>query len=203
MRPIPPLKAAQYKVQFDCTRAPPPLQELFQDLFDGPQGMASSVSPRKTGVKTRRCGSLEKLKLAQKVRVHDPHPLTEELDEPRRRRSFSTIKKHLPHFRPPSSQVQAAQTANILSIQYLGGSNAGVTILVSKSAGRIAVQSQEFGALYLVCIELCERLQHRHCNVSFQDSLPLHDFFSVVDDHFSVRRHLDALRQDLADRTQQ
>ncbi len=100
---------------------------------------------------------------------------------------------------PPGAQ----SSSNILSLQYLAGTNFSVTILVSKSAGRICVQSAEFGALYLICNELCERLSHHHCDVSFQDSLPLHDYFSVLDDHFSVRKHLEVLRKDLADRTHQ
>ena len=42
-----------------------------------------------------------------------------------------------------------------------------------------------------------------YCAISFQDSLPLHDYFAVVDDHFDVRRHLIAMQGDMADRAQQ
>ncbi len=37
VRPIPPIKSANYKIQFDCTRAPPPLTEVFSDIFEQPQ----------------------------------------------------------------------------------------------------------------------------------------------------------------------
>ncbi|CAD7957625.1 unnamed protein product [Amoebophrya sp. A120] len=145
VKPIPPIKTATYKIQFDCSRTPPPLTEVFSDLFE-PGSLTAMV---------------------------------------------------------PVSGLNPATSSNILSLQYLAGTNFTVTILVSKSAGRISVQSGEFGALFLICHTLCERLSHHRCDVSFQDSLPLHDYFSVLDDHFSVRRHLASLRTELADRTKQ
>jgi len=40
-------------------------------------------------------------------------------------------------------------------------------------------------------------------SISYQDSLPLHDYFALMDDHFTFRKHLEELRSDLTDRTQQ
>merc|ERR1711972_361981 len=39
--------------------------------------------------------------------------------------------------------------------------------------------------------------------IAYQDSLLLHDYFTLMDDHFALRKHLEELRSDLADRTQQ
>merc|ERR1712048_526167 len=38
---------------------------------------------------------------------------------------------------------------------------------------------------------------------TYQDSLPLHDYFALMDDHFALRKHREELRSDLADRTMQ
>eukprot|EP00434_Breviolum_minutum_P020723 symbB.v1.2.018276.t1/scaffold1453.1/size117824/6 len=124
--------------------------------------------------------------------------------------------------------------SNLLSIQYVSGTEA--TVLVLKSSGRFCVQATEFAALWVLTQELCHRLQEYfgpggegleffggsscHCLnhndgvpgaaegeepffITFQDSLPLHDYFALIDDHFELRRNLDELRKDLADRTQQ
>lgn len=39
--------------------------------------------------------------------------------------------------------------------------------------------------------------------LQYQDSLPLHDYFALMDDHFALRKHLEEVRVDLGDRTQQ
>eukprot|EP00746_Dinoflagellata_sp_MGD_P022428 gnl/MRDRNA2_/MRDRNA2_152475_c0_seq1.p1 gnl/MRDRNA2_/MRDRNA2_152475_c0~~gnl/MRDRNA2_/MRDRNA2_152475_c0_seq1.p1 ORF type:complete len:868 (-),score=140.42 gnl/MRDRNA2_/MRDRNA2_152475_c0_seq1:11-2614(-) len=104
---------------------------------------------------------------------------------------------------------------NLLSLQYVAGTEA--TLVVSKSAGRFCVQASEFASLWILCQELCARLhEYFEANddqdqsgrmepfmISYQDSLPLHDYFALMDDHFALRRHLEELRSDLADRTQQ
>ncbi|CAJ1431415.1 unnamed protein product [Effrenium voratum] len=104
--------------------------------------------------------------------------------------------------------------SNLLSVQYVSGTEA--TVVVLKSSGRFCVQATEFAALWVLTEELCTRL-HEYFGpggegyaegeepffITFQDSLPLHDYFALIDDHFELRRHLDELRKDLADRTQQ
>lgn len=116
-----------------------------------------------------------------------------------------------PHVSPSLSQGMS----NLLSIQYVSGTEA--TVLVLKSSGRFCVQATEFAALWVLTEELCQRLQdyfgpggegavpegEEPFFITFQDSLPLHDYFALIDDHFELRRHLDELRKDLADRTQQ
>jgi len=106
-------------------------------------------------------------------------------------------------------------TSNLLSIQYVSGTEA--TVLVLKSSGRFCVQASEFAALWVLTQELCKRLTEyfgpggegepspgeEPFAISFQDSLPLHDYFALIDDHFELRRHLEELRNDLTDRTHQ
>jgi len=103
---------------------------------------------------------------------------------------------------------------NQLSVQYISGTEA--TVQLSKSARRFCVQASEFASLWVLSRELCLRLteyfeqQDRQGSgeeepfaITYQDSLPLHDYFALVDDHFALRKHLEELRSDLADRTQQ
>jgi len=111
----------------------------------------------------------------------------------------------------PSSFSQGMQ--NLLSVQYISGTEA--TVLVSKSACRFCVQASEFASLWVLAQELSLRLQEYFeaqeqgqpvedpFAISYQDSLPLHDYFALMDDHFTFRKHVEELRTDLADRTQQ
>lgn len=99
--------------------------------------------------------------------------------------------------------------SNLLSVQYVSGTEA--TIQISKSACRCIVQASEFASMWIVAQELCLRLMEHFQSegdqepftISYQDSLPLHDYFALMDDHFALRKHLEELRNDLADRTQQ
>lgn len=108
-------------------------------------------------------------------------------------------------FLAPFSQV----IANILSVQYISGAQA--TVNVSKHSNRFSVQASEFAALWVLTQELQLRLNRQFdghdgrepFSISFQDSLPLHDYFGLVDDHFELRKHLVELRGELANRTQQ
>eukprot|EP00397_Hematodinium_sp_SG-2012_P011945 GEMP01012097.1.p1 GENE.GEMP01012097.1~~GEMP01012097.1.p1 ORF type:complete len:826 (+),score=167.44 GEMP01012097.1:49-2526(+) len=99
---------------------------------------------------------------------------------------------------------QVSATANILSVQYLSG-NTPVTVLFLKSAQRLSIQGGEFSSLWLLCDELKLRLQafNEKVVLTFQDSLPLQDFFSLVDDNFTLRRHIEILKRDLEDRMAQ
>jgi hypothetical protein len=79
-----------------------------------------------------------------------------------------------------SQAVMSAEGgSSVLSLQMRSATNLDVTILVSKSAGRVCVQSSEFGGLFLVCNEVVKRLRKAHIDIQFQESLPLHDYFSV------------------------
>jgi len=108
------------------------------------------------------------------------------------------------------------QVSTLLTVQYVSGTEA--TVLVSKNACRFCVQASEFASLWVLSQELCQGLteyfeqqeagqrrgaQEEPFIISYQDSLPLHDYFALMDDHFALRKHLEELRTDLADRTQQ
>jgi Bardet-Biedl syndrome 9 protein len=110
----------------------------------------------------------------------------------------------------PSSFGQGM--SNLVSVQYVSGTEA--TVLVSKQACRFTVQASEFASLWVLTQELSLRLAQFYetqengqsddpFTISYQDSLPLHDYFALMDDHFTFRKHLEELRADLADRTQQ
>jgi len=104
----------------------------------------------------------------------------------------------------PNVFPQVSSTANIMSIQYIAGKSP-VTVLYSKSAARISVQGTEFTSLWILCDELKRRLKAMDSSVvlAFQDSLPLQDYFSLVDDHFTLLKHLEMLRKDMEDRMHQ
>mmetsp|Transcript_91337 Transcript_91337/g.263614 ORF Transcript_91337/g.263614 Transcript_91337/m.263614 type:complete len:862 (+) Transcript_91337:104-2689(+) len=147
---IQPMKSAAFKIQLDCNRQPPPLQELFGGL------------------------------LAQ----------------------------------PHVSESFGKQMTTLLSVQYVSGTEA--TVAVTKSQCKLCVQASEFASLWVLTQELCLRLAEyfemvdaqggapqEPFQITYQDSLPLHDYFQLMDDHFALRKHLEELRADLADRTQQ
>jgi Bardet-Biedl syndrome 9 protein len=109
-----------------------------------------------------------------------------------------------PHV-PPSV---AQSLTNTLSIQYFAGGEA--TVQFAKSMGRFWVQSSEFASLWPLSQEVCEKFTLFFTDevndpqvLSYQDSLPLHDYFSLLDDHFGLRTHLQTLGTDLADRARQ
>mmetsp|Transcript_47987 Transcript_47987/g.121864 ORF Transcript_47987/g.121864 Transcript_47987/m.121864 type:complete len:863 (+) Transcript_47987:26-2614(+) len=112
---------------------------------------------------------------------------------------------------PHVSASFGQQMTSLLSVQYVSGTEA--TVLVSKNACRFVVQSSEFASLWVLTQELCFRLHEYFAGqqgageepfmIAYQDSLPLHDFFALMDDHFALRKHLEELRSDLCDRTQQ
>lgn len=69
-------------------------------------------------------------------------------------------------------------------------------------AGRYRLQSSSFEALWLIAEELCRRLQVYFAGdtgdgpfeVKFEETLPLQDFFMLIDAHFNVRLALLAPR---------
>jgi Bardet-Biedl syndrome 9 protein len=111
----------------------------------------------------------------------------------------------------PSSFGQGM--SNLLSVQYVSGTEA--TVMVHKNAQKFELKASEFASLWLLTQELNLRLteyfetheqgqaQDDPFIITYQDSLPLHDYFALMDEHFNYRKQLEELRADLADRTQQ
>jgi len=102
---------------------------------------------------------------------------------------------------------------NVLTFQYFSGHD--VTILVSKSAGRYRLQSGTFEALWLVVTELHNRLTEYFTSaggkgggegpfsITFTETLPLQDFFNLIDAHFQTRQELKKIGEELASRAHQ
>mmetsp|Transcript_45793 Transcript_45793/g.143249 ORF Transcript_45793/g.143249 Transcript_45793/m.143249 type:complete len:891 (-) Transcript_45793:279-2951(-) len=108
------------------------------------------------------------------------------------------------------SSVAGTAGGSVLSFAYRGGAIGGApltaTVLVSKNAGKYRVQSASLPALWLVSEQLVRRLQsHFEGSValSYGEQLPLHDFFSQIDEHFACRVELRQLRSEMNDAAQQ
>jgi len=108
---------------------------------------------------------------------------------------------------------QRSAANNVLTFQYFSGQD--VTILVSKSAGRYRLQSGCFEALWLVAAELFRRLTAYFDSagasskgegpfaVTFTETLPLQDFFNLIDEHFAARQKFSEIATKLAQRAHQ
>ncbi|GAX83403.1 hypothetical protein CEUSTIGMA_g10828.t1 [Chlamydomonas eustigma] len=103
--------------------------------------------------------------------------------------------------------------ANVLSFLYYSGHNC--TILVSKQGGKYRLQSDRLEAIWLTLHELQKRLHAYYVaaddgalpsdgegplRITFEDALPMDDFFEVVDHHFEIRLRAGDLRKKLEDR---
>lgn len=78
------------------------------------------------------------------------------------------------------------------------------TLLVSKDGLKVRFQSQDYSALQPVVSETCNRLQNKwSCNITFQDKLPIPEFFEAIDEHFALRFEIKSSLKTLEDRTYQ
>jgi len=102
-------------------------------------------------------------------------------------------------------------TTNVVSFKYYTGIDC--TILGSKNAGRLRVQSSTLHALLAVSLELVRRLQQyfqsdndnsgEPFSIQYQEPLPLADFFACIDEHFQARNKLLEMNRQLEDRAHQ
>ncbi len=77
---------------------------------------------------------------------------------------------------------------NAVGLKYYGG--ALVTVLSSKSSQRYRLQSDNLCALWLHAKQLEDRLHRLHqadLQCSYSSSLPMHEYFIEVDNHFNQR----------------
>ncbi|GLC42379.1 Protein PTHB1 [Pleodorina starrii] len=173
---IPPVKSAEFKVTISTNRAPPPLGSLFEDaLAAAPPGVAQALSG---GAAAMGAGAALGL--------------------------------------GGGGGGGSGSTATVMSFQFYGGGG-DVTILVSKAGGRYRIQSDVLEAMWLIAGELASRLTRYYAEaeaglppppegpfaVSYEDALPLEDFFEVVEQHFAVRQRISDLRTKLEDRAVQ
>lgn len=97
---------------------------------------------------------------------------------------------------------------NVMGFCFLGGSR--VTLLASKTSQRYRIQSEQFEDLWLITNELIIRLQEyfekqgiRDFACSFSGSLPLQEYFELIDHHFELRINGEKLEELLSERAVQ
>ena len=95
-------------------------------------------------------------------------------------------------------------TPNAMSFMY--HNNIIVSVLISKNAGKFRIQSSSFDALNYIIHELIKRLYIVYSDdveIKLQDSIPLHELFSAIDDHFELREKIAQAKKRLEDRSYQ
>lgn len=81
-----------------------------------------------------------------------------------------------------------------------------ITILISKNAGKFRIQSSSFDALGYIIQELVKRINILYSDdvkIDLQDSIPLHELFISIDDHFELREKIFKGKKKLEDRSYQ
>ncbi|NWU71421.1 PTHB1 protein, partial [Pterocles burchelli] len=115
--------------------------------------------------------------------------------------SFLTI---FPDFVHPSEDDQA----NALGFQFLTGSK--ITLLASKTSQRYRIQSDQLEDLWLITRELTLRLEEhfkkQNCKdfaCTFSGSIPLQEYFELIDRHFELRLNAEKFQELLSERALQ
>ncbi|NXW90535.1 PTHB1 protein, partial [Alopecoenas beccarii] len=115
--------------------------------------------------------------------------------------SFLTI---FPDFVDPSGDDQA----NALGFQFLTGSK--TTLLASKTSQRYRIQSDQLEDLWLITKELILRLEEhfkkQNCKdfaCTFSGSIPLQEYFELIDQHFELRLNAEKFQELLSERAVQ
>uniref|UniRef100_A0A8D0VPI5 Protein PTHB1 n=1 Tax=Sus scrofa TaxID=9823 RepID=A0A8D0VPI5_PIG len=97
---------------------------------------------------------------------------------------------------------------NVMGFRFLGGSR--VTLLASKTSQRYRIQSEQFEDLWLITNELIIRLQEyfekqgiKDFACSFSGSMPLQEYFELIDHHFELRINGENLEELLSERAVQ
>ncbi|XP_063089959.1 protein PTHB1 isoform X12 [Cavia porcellus] len=106
-----------------------------------------------------------------------------------------------------SSQPDDDQV-NVMGFCFLGGSR--VTLLASKTSQRYRIQSEQFEDLWLIINELILRLHEyfekqgiKDFSCSFSGSMPLQEYFELIDHHFELRINGEKLEELLSERAVQ
>ncbi|NXL47243.1 PTHB1 protein, partial [Podilymbus podiceps] len=112
--------------------------------------------------------------------------------------SFFTI---FPDFVDTSEDDQA----NVLGFQFLTGSK--TTLLASKTSQRYRIQSDQLEDLWLITKELTLRLKEhfkkQNCKdfaCTFSGSIPLQEYFELIDRHFELRLNAEKFQELLSER---
>ncbi|XP_067147371.1 protein PTHB1 isoform X3 [Apteryx mantelli] len=98
--------------------------------------------------------------------------------------------------------------SNVLGFQFLTGSK--ITLLVSKTSQRYRIQSDQLEDLWLITNELTLRLEEhfkkQNCKdfmCTFSGSIPLQEYFELIDRHFELRLNAEKFRELLSERAVQ
>ena len=99
-----------------------------------------------------------------------------------------------------SSYQQAS--GNLLAATFYGHANINVTIQGAKSgANRYRLQSDSYESLWLITQEFISRLeshfskQSQDLTITYQESLPIEDFRSMIDKHLELRQNLEGYKE--------
>lgn len=91
-------------------------------------------------------------------------------------------------------------------MSFMYHNNVIVSVLISKNAGKYRIQSSSFEALAYIISEMIRRLQLVYSDeveIKLQDSIPLHELFTAIDDHFELREKISKAKKKLEDRSYQ
>ncbi|XP_058440422.1 protein PTHB1 isoform X4 [Marmota monax] len=114
----------------------------------------------------------------------------------------------LPSLFPGFANQSDDDQINVMGFRFLGGSR--VTLLASKTSQRYRIQSEQFEDLWLITNELILRLQKyfekqgiKDFASSFSGSIPLQEYFELIDHHFELRINGEKLEELLSERAVQ
>ncbi|XP_074844228.1 protein PTHB1 isoform X8 [Carettochelys insculpta] len=106
-----------------------------------------------------------------------------------------------PDFADQSDEDQA----NVLGFQFLTGSR--ITLLASKTSQRYRIQSEQLEDLWLITKELTFRLEEhfkkqnsKDFTCTFSGSVPLQEYFELIDRHFELRLNAEKFEELLSER---
>ncbi|XP_045434603.1 protein PTHB1 isoform X3 [Pipistrellus kuhlii] len=109
---------------------------------------------------------------------------------------------------PGFANQSEEEQVNVMGFRFLGGSQ--VTLLASKTSQRYRIQSEQFEDLWLITNELILRLREyfekqgsKDFACSFSGSMPLQEYFALIDHHFELRKNGEKLEELLSERAVQ
>ncbi|NXU83570.1 PTHB1 protein, partial [Xiphorhynchus elegans] len=109
---------------------------------------------------------------------------------------------------PDFVDASEGDQANALGFQFLTGSK--TTLLASKTSQRYRIQSEQLEDLWLIAKELTRRLEEhfkkQNCKdfaCTFSGSIPLQEYFELIDRHFELRLNTERFRELLSERAVQ
>ncbi|NWY02205.1 PTHB1 protein, partial [Nothoprocta ornata] len=109
---------------------------------------------------------------------------------------------------PDFANQSEEDQSNALGFQFLTGSK--ITLLASKTSQRYRIQSDQLEDLWLISKELTLRLEEHfkkeNCKdftCTFSGSIPLQEYFELIDRHFELRLNAEKLKEMLSERAVQ